>query len=230
MLLSWWYTLLYQSHKIGRTQLWSLPWAGPVPEIVFCLQWNLIIYLSSLWVKLTNHQCSYSLSLSPHFIMCLICAYFLILLRYLSALLPEELDPTLENASNAGWPASVHIIGKVTFCAECWKEKSNIEDVDCCFLYFFQGYFEVSCSILAWNADVSRLSSSRSCIWAWFFDKGKATLVTDIWVAFFLCYSPLMSYCKQYSLSGVLGHYNFFRDVSYFHLFFEWRSSCFLAH
>lgn len=36
-----------------------------------------------------------------------------VLSRYISALLPEELEPTLENAFNAGWPASVHIIGKV---------------------------------------------------------------------------------------------------------------------
>lgn len=48
--------------------------------------------------------------------------WFDALLGYISALLPDELEPTLENAFNAGWPASVHIIGKdiLRFHAVYW--------------------------------------------------------------------------------------------------------------
>ncbi|KAI5074790.1 hypothetical protein GOP47_0010751 [Adiantum capillus-veneris] len=48
--------------------------------------------------------------------------WFDALLGYVSALLPEDLEPTLENALNAGWPASVHIIGKdiLRFHAVYW--------------------------------------------------------------------------------------------------------------
>lgn len=48
--------------------------------------------------------------------------WFDALLGYVSALLPEELEPTLENAFDAGWPASVHIIGKdiLRFHAVYW--------------------------------------------------------------------------------------------------------------
>jgi len=31
---------------------------------------------------------------------------------YLSGLIPEGVEPTLENVQASGWPASVHIIGK----------------------------------------------------------------------------------------------------------------------
>lgn len=48
--------------------------------------------------------------------------WFDALLGYVSALLPEDSEPTLENAFNAGWPASVHIIGKdiLRFHAVYW--------------------------------------------------------------------------------------------------------------
>ncbi|MCO5548575.1 hypothetical protein L7F22_002035 [Adiantum nelumboides] len=48
--------------------------------------------------------------------------WFDALLGYVSALLPEDLEPTVENAFNAGWPASVHIIGKdiLRFHAVYW--------------------------------------------------------------------------------------------------------------
>lgn len=48
--------------------------------------------------------------------------WFDALVGYISALLEEELEPTLDNAANAGWPASVHIIGKdiLRFHAVYW--------------------------------------------------------------------------------------------------------------
>ncbi|KAH7293502.1 hypothetical protein KP509_28G028400 [Ceratopteris richardii] len=48
--------------------------------------------------------------------------WFDALLGYISALLPEDVEPTLDNAFSAGWPASVHIIGKdiLRFHAVYW--------------------------------------------------------------------------------------------------------------
>ncbi|KAL2641423.1 hypothetical protein R1flu_009010 [Riccia fluitans] len=48
--------------------------------------------------------------------------WFDALLGYLSALLAEEKEPTVENAAAGGWPASVHIIGKdiLRFHAVYW--------------------------------------------------------------------------------------------------------------
>ncbi|MCO5588478.1 hypothetical protein L7F22_042435 [Adiantum nelumboides] len=48
--------------------------------------------------------------------------WFDALLGYVSALLPEDIEPTLENAFSGGWPASVHIIGKdiLRFHAVYW--------------------------------------------------------------------------------------------------------------
>lgn len=40
--------------------------------------------------------------------------YFCCFGRYVSALLKDGEKPTLDNAVARGWPASVHIIGKVS--------------------------------------------------------------------------------------------------------------------
>lgn len=86
---------------------------------------------------------------------------FHVCLGYISALIPEGKEPSLENVKGTEWPANVHLIGKDILRFHAVKHVLGLR--------FERRHFE---GLLACDVDVCRIDFTRTDFWTWLFDKG----------------------------------------------------------
>lgn len=94
---------------------------SPNNQITYAFRWTTIIHIS--WSTCHNYPLQVGkFTLSLYFVTSIIfvwkhwktLSYVCAVASYVSALLKEGEEPTLDKAISSGWPASLHLIGKVS--------------------------------------------------------------------------------------------------------------------